>query len=126
MEASAASAVDVELTAAAGDLQRRQRRLSLVASAARQEVVSLRQDRGELLAQLNALAKEVSALPRAPKPLANANEAALRVLHTKAAKQGHSIAQLTQNREVLCFSFEFPNLISELHSAQVSQTARRA
>ncbi len=74
--------------AAKEDLQRRQRRLSSIAGAAKAEVVCLRSERARLLAQLRQLADEVAALPQPPKALAQAQAAALRCIEAEGDKHG--------------------------------------
>lgn len=75
-------------TAAEEELQRRQRRLSSIAGAAKAEVESLRAERAQLLEQLQHLADQVAVLPKPPKALGQAHRAAMRCITAEAGKQG--------------------------------------
>lgn len=73
---------------AEADLQRRQQRLSNIASAAKAEVVQLRSERGQLADQLRQLASAVGELSRPPPALMEAQTSAMRCLEGVTVTQG--------------------------------------
>ncbi len=75
--------------AAEAELQRRQRRLSGIASAAKEELMQLRSERARLATQLQQLAAAVDEVPQPPGALADAHSKALRCLKaTSDGRQG--------------------------------------
>ena len=86
--------------AAEAELQRRQRRLSGIASAAKEEVMQLRSERARLATQLQQLAAAVKEVPQPPEALADAHAKALRCLKaTSDGRQGEqNVVEIGSNR----------------------------
>ena len=78
--------------AAEAELLRRQRRLSGIASAAKEEVMQLRSERTRLATQLQHLAAAVEEVPQPPEALADAQAKALHCLKaTSLGRQGEKL-----------------------------------